>query len=273
MQLRTVPARHALQWIRGGFALYRRSPQALAANVLMMWLSLIFAGMVLIPLATWLLPESVAPWVAQLPLALLLPALSVGVFNACNDIANGETTHPLRVFSGLARHPRRLLALGGLYYCCSLLALAITALTDDGALIAAMRDSSLLTGDKVDTGLLSRSALILMALTTPVMMANWFAPVLVALRDLSPVKAAFFSFVACWRNLGAFTLFGAALMGVFWLGPTVFATMLTLIHPTLGLFVMSLLPLLLLPVIYSSFYANALDVFPELGPAPEHAPD
>ena len=32
---------------------------------------------------------------------------------------------------------------------------------------------------------------------------------------MPPVKSLFFSIVACWRNMGAFTLYGLAWMGVF----------------------------------------------------------
>ena len=35
---------------------------------------------------------------------------------------------------------------------------------------------------------------------------------------MSPVKSLFFSIVACWRNMGAFTLYGLAWAGVFALG-------------------------------------------------------
>ena len=40
-------------------------------------------------------------------------------------------------------------------------------------------------------------------------MLFWFSPILAAWHDVPPVKAMFFSFVSCWRNRGAFIVFGA----------------------------------------------------------------
>jgi hypothetical protein len=39
-------------------------------------------------------------------------------------------------------------------------------------------------------------------------MLFWFAPVLTAWHGVPPIKAMFFSLVTCWRNRGAFIVYG-----------------------------------------------------------------
>jgi uncharacterized membrane protein len=49
-------------------------------------------------------------------------------------------------------------------------------------------------------------------LLCPLIMAYWYAPVLVGWHALSPGKALFFSFVACARNWRAFLVYSLALL-------------------------------------------------------------
>jgi hypothetical protein len=77
----------------------------------------------------------------------------------------------------------------------------------------------------------------------PVSLAFWHAPALVHWHGVPPVKSLFFSFVACVRNAGAFTMYGLAWFGVIavilaasalatavspWLGGVVFGAASTL---------------------------------------------
>lgn len=269
MQAHKLPAARGWLWVKAGFTLYRRNPFALAANVMLMWLTLMVAGMLLVPVLTQLLPESVAPWIAQAPLALLLPALSVGIFDVCRQIDHGTPVLPFAMYSGLRRNLPQLIVLGLVYYVGSLIALGITTLSDGGLLLDVMQGRQKIDDPALDADGLLKSALLLMTLTMPVMMANWFAPLLSAWRDVPPIKAAFFSFVAFWRNFGAFFIFGLGISLVLWLVPMVIGATLSMLSPTLGATAALMLPMLLVPGLYGAFYANALDVFPGLqdGPA------
>lgn len=264
MQALKLPAASGFAWIKAGFALYRRNPFALAANVMLMWLVLMLAGTVLVPVIAAVLPESLAPWIAQAPVALLLPALSVGVFDVCRLVDRGDPVHPFALFSGLKRNPRQLLILGLIYYVGSALALGVTTLIDGGLLIDVMQGRKKLDDSTLDAGNLLRSALLLIVLTLPALMANWFAPLLSGWSQVPAVKAAFFSFVAFWRNFGAFMAFGLGMMVVFWLLPGIAAAIATMASPTLGATLAMMLPLFMVPALYAAFYANALDVFPGL---------
>ena len=50
------------------------------------------------------------------------------------------------------------------------------------------------------------------ALPAPVMMATWYAPLLVFLHDIKPAAALYLSLLACLRNMRAMMLYGLALM-------------------------------------------------------------
>jgi len=264
MQVQRFGFARGPQWLVEGFRLYRLNPFSLAANLMLMWLALMFSGLLLMPFASLILPAAVAPWIGQLPLALLLPALSVGMLNACEDLRQGRPLSPVRVFSGLQRNAPRLFVLGAIYYVGTLVALAITSAMDDGMLLETMRDSSKLAAEDIDSAGLLRSMLTLVVLSLPAMAANWFAPALTGWRGIPPVKAAFFSLVACWRNLFAFIGYALTVLALFWLLPSLFGGIIARGSPQLGASVILLLPMLMLPALYASFYATTRDVLPEL---------
>eukprot|EP01041_Mallomonas_annulata_P022433 gene22433-42727_t len=57
-----------------------------------------------------------------------------------------------------------------------------------------------------------------MLLYLPLSLLFWHAPGLVHWHGVPPVKALFFSIVACVRNFGAFLVYGLGWLGVFLLG-------------------------------------------------------
>ena len=57
-----------------------------------------------------------------------------------------------------------------------------------------------------------------MALYLPLSLMFWHAPALVHWHDVSPIKALFFSLVACIRNFGAMAVYFFSWLGVFVLG-------------------------------------------------------
>ena len=49
----------------------------------------------------------------------------------------------------------------------------------------------------------------------PLSLLFWHAPALVHWHGIPPLKALFFSFVACFRNLGAYLVFGLIWFSIF----------------------------------------------------------
>ena len=104
-----------------------------------------------------------------------------------------------------------------------------------------------------------------LVLFLPLMMAYWFAPVLVAWHGLPPGKALFFSFVACTRNWRAFVVYAISLVLVGALLPSLLIGVLSSVFTGLaGLASVALtllIILVLLPTVYASFYVSYRDVF------------
>jgi uncharacterized membrane protein len=114
-----------------------------------------------------------------------------------------------------------------------------------------MRDL-LIAGRRVDENELqevmssSLSALLVaLSLSIPLMMAAWFAPLLVIFKNMTALEAMRISFFACVKNIVAFQIYGFILIVL-----TILATM----PYGLGLFV-------LVPTLFASIYASYQDIF------------
>ena len=82
---------------------------------------------------------------------------------------------------------------------------------------------------------------------------------------ISAAKAMFFSFVACSRNWRAFLAYALGLMLVVMV-PSLLIGVLALVSPLIGQLFSIALPAVFIPVVFASFYANALDVFGTITP-------
>jgi len=96
----------------------------------------------------------------------------------------------------------------------------------------------------------------------PLSMLFWHAPALVHWHGVPPLKSLFFSWVACWRNLGAFSVYLLAWAGVFMSGVAVVLA----ISSALGgvdMVAASLVPgaLLMAAMFFTSIYFSVRDCF------------
>jgi hypothetical protein len=88
-------------------------------------------------------------------------------------------------------------------------------------------------------------------------MLFWFSPILAAWHDVPPIKAMFFSIVSCWRNRGAFVVFGALWFAV----ATTVSLGLSVLMQALGAgdFAFAVLmpaTMIVTTMLYCSFYAT-----------------
>src|SRR5690606_10222083 len=198
MQIRLLPALAGWRWVMNGFALLRRQPVALLAitflNLLLMSLS------VLVPLI-----GSIAPLV-------LAPVLMVGLMRAVRTADEGRMPLPSMLFAAFredgGRAWRPLLLLGAFNAAATMLALALAAVADGGALMR------LATGSVEDAGTAAfdeRSLWLAVAVFVvayvPVQMAMWYSPLFVAWHRTPVAKSLFFSLFAVWRNRYAFVVY------------------------------------------------------------------
>lgn len=250
MQLIEVPAKTGYVWFRQGIWLFRRNPLA--------FITLFFTYLLAITLV------SMVPVIgAALPL-LFIPGIAVGFMAACRDTVAGKPVMPTILVDGFRSYghvaTQRLLVLGVVYVVSMVLVFAASSLVDGGALFSAMMGATGETSPTPETLAAQGTvgALFLAtALYLPVAMLFWFAPVLTAWHDIPPAKAMFFSVVSCWRNRGAFTIYG-----LLWFGVALGTSLaLSLVLQALGagayaLTLMMPVTIIIVTMLYCSFYAT-----------------
>lgn len=245
MQAKQLPLQRGWAWLYEGYLLWRRNPALLTFAS--------FGYLLIIVLI------SAVPLIGQPIAQLLIPVFALGVLNTCKAIAEGRRAGPDILFSGFKSNLQALITVGGIYLIGSLLVLAATLLLDGGTMMSLMKGE--VEGEELADPNLLPSMLIALTLSTPVIMAYWFAPLLVGWWGISAPKAMFFSFIACLRNWRPFLAFGLAIMLVFGLIPGVVLGLVGALVPLLSSLLLLLLPLVLVPVLFASFYINAREVF------------
>lgn len=194
----------------------------------------------------------------------LMPAVTVMTLNACRDIENDIPVRPLRLW-GLLGQPGmapRLLGMGAIYAASVLVAGFV-------AFLPFMQDIAAAAETVTEA---SGMAPLYAAVQTPLMLFGilyliiaalfWHAPVLVAWHQISVRKALFFSGVACWRNKGAFVVYGLV-WGTLVLALEVLSGLLQSlgVSPGLSAFIQMPLSFVMAAGLYCSFYPTYVSVF------------
>jgi hypothetical protein len=232
VQARIVAAARGVGWIGDGWRLFRVAPLA--------WLALVFAYWLLISVV------SLVPYAGLVAAAVMVPALSVGFMAAARAAERGERVELGLLFEGFRRNPAPQLALGVVYFLCLCAAIGASSLADGGALAR-----MLLAGGRPDPAEVQPDELGAAAIT---------AALLVAWHAASPAKALFFSAAAFLMNWRAFAAYGAAcLAGTLALSAAMLFGAAALGVPPMALVTPVLL--VLLPLLFASFYASYRDVF------------
>jgi hypothetical protein len=253
MQLLSFPSSHGLMWLAAGWRLFRRQPLPLSALVVMFWMVLAIAGSV--------------PFIGIVVAGMLAPYGAVGLMAACRAADRGELALP-NVYAQPFRNPQVRIALArlgainaGLHAIVSVVFWLLAA--DD---ISQWRVSD----GQVDAASIAENIpwdalFVATVLYAPVLMAMWFAPVLVAWHRQSPAKALFASLVACWRNRGAFFTYFITLAAIALLASFAVAEMLALFSAPLALGQMLMVPFgfLLLTIVACSLWSMYVDVVKE----------
>ncbi|MFM2111854.1 MAG: hypothetical protein RLZZ271_514 [Pseudomonadota bacterium] len=146
-----------------------------------------------------------------LAILVLLPALTLGYMVATHEALSGRFPMPtllVAAFRAGKERLRHMMVLGGLYALGFLGVMGLSAVADGGEFARLY-----LFGSGEDKDVMARpgvlaAAYLALAAYLPLSFAFWHAPALVHWHGLSPAKSLFFSFVACWRNLKALTVYG-----------------------------------------------------------------
>ena len=197
MKLQIVPARTGFVWVKLGIQAFFKQPLALTGLFFMFMAALSIINMV--------------PLLGNLVALALLPTMALGLMMATLETTQGRFPMPMlliRAFRADPKNVRAMLVLGALYAAGFVLLLAITSLFDGGEFVRKFLGIGTSEGPTAGPLEVQQGMLIFMALHLPLSLAFWHAPALVHWHGIAPGKSLFFSLVACWRNKGAYTVFG-----------------------------------------------------------------
>lgn len=251
MKLNIVTPRTGWVWVKLGFRTFFQQPLAMSG--------LFFMFMALLALASML------PFIGAALALALLPAATLGLMAATQEASKGKFPMPLILISAFRAGKQRfksMAVLGAIYAAGFLAIIAVTSLIDGGQFARLYLVGGKITEDLVRQPDFQAAMWATVALYLPLSLTFWHAPALVHWQNMPPVKSLFFSFMACYKNFGALTLFGAAWVGIFM--ATVLA--LTLVSALLGspaLANLALFPisLIFLAVFFTSIFFTYQDSF------------
>ncbi len=218
MKLNIVPARTGMAWVKLGVRAFWRQPMALAA--------LFFMTMAAMSLA------SLVPFIGPAIALTLLPSATLAMMVAAAEATQGRFPTPAVLLVAFRTGRQRLkdmLQLGALYAVGFLGIMGLSALIDGGQFAQVYLGGAPLTKEVAEDPGFQSAMWLSMALYLPLSLLFWHAPGLVHWHSVPPVKALFFSIVACVRNLGAFLVYGLGWLGVFILGGVVAAMVTALL--------------------------------------------
>lgn len=252
---RHVPAGHAVQWLIGGAALFRRAPRE--------WIMLVIAVFLIMKLTLAIHP------VLGLIAVLLAPNFMAGLAHGCQGLERGQ---PLRVgylASGFLKSAGALVTIGGIALLGQLLCAVLIVMIGGDELKAlaelgpkAYADPANADRVRALTPQIASAFLAGTLVSLPFLLATWSAPMLVFFDNMKPIPAMVLSLWACLKNIGAFLLLGAILIAA-----------LVMLMP-LGVLTGELdLGLWLLgPILAPAVYVSYRDLFPPAVSKPDEPP-
>jgi hypothetical protein len=228
---RPVEAGRGWDWIASAFALFKKQPG--------IWILLL-----LVYFACYIAIALVPLFIGGIANLVLTPVFGAGIMLGCKALEEGGKLEIGQLFAGFKRNTSNLVVLGVLTLVGWVAVLLVVSLVIGGGSFWA-----LLRGDAagfVGLGItLLLAILVGLALATPLYMALWFAPALIALNDIAPVEAMKASFSGCLKNIVPFLVYGVVVIVL---------TVIAAIPFGLGL-------LILVPVVVASIYTGYRDVF------------
>lgn len=251
MKLNIVPARTGTQWVKSGMQTFFRQPLALS-GLFFMFLALLSV-------------VSIVPLAGGVLALVLLPAATLGFMAATQEATRGKFPMPTILISAFRAGQQRLrsmLVLGVLYAAGFGAIMAVSSLADGGKFARLYLMGGEISTQVVTAPDFQTAMWIFVALYLPLSLMFWHAPALVHWHGVPPVKALFFSVVACMRNFGAFTVYGLTWVAVFVGGSMVISLFAVLIgSPQAAAMAMLPAALLLAAIFFTSVYFTFRDCF------------
>lgn len=244
MEARSVRAAHGWAWIIAGTRLFLRSPAQ--------WIGVLLVLFVAMKLVNYV------PVLALLAV-LLMPVFLAGLMDGCRSLAEGRRLEFTHLLSGFRKNAAHLVTLGGIYLVGNLLILMIVAQIGGEAftmIAGTLAKNAPVAPDQAEqlqaaAALVTRAALVGTALSMPLLMALWFAPLLTFFDNVKPLPALKASFVGCLRNILPLSLYGLVIL----------AAMVVLVPFGLKIGLYDIGLWLIAPVFVPSIYASYKDIY------------
>ncbi len=258
MKLNIVPARTGLTWVKLGITTFIKQPLAMSG--------LFFMFMAMLSVAT------LVPFIGAALALALLPAATLGLMAATQEATKGRFPMPsilISAFRAGKQRMRAMMVLGALYAAGFLAVMGVSALVDGGQFASLYLVGGKITEELVMQDNFQMAMWVAMALYLPLSLLFWHAPALVHWHGVSPIKSLFFSFMACYKNFGAFTVYGLAWAGVVMIAAVFLALLTTLLgNPMLAPVAMFPVMLVIAAMFFTSVYFTFRDSFT---PTPDEA--
>lgn len=246
MEPRRLQSRQGWEWIKQGYALFIKAP--------LIWIVLLF-----IWFAAALVISSV-PIIGAPLVSLLTPVIWAGLMVGCRALDQNEELELSHLFSGFKQHTSQLITLGGITLVGQFLILGLMMLAGGATLVGVLMSGQPETDPNVMLQALTGASfamLIGIVLFFLLMMAMWFAPMLVYFRNVPPVQAIKLSLRAIFHNIGPMLVYDVTFL---------FLAILATLPMGLGW-------LVLLPLIYTSSYTSYSDIFPPIKESGNASPE
>lgn len=229
LESRQVPAGNAWAWIVSGFNLFKANP--------VMWIVILLIYLAII------IPISFIPVIGSVVTTLLAPVFAAGMMWGCKALVLKQDLEINHLFEGFKKNTAQLIAVGGVYMLSLLVIMVMVVLTLDKDTLELIMKGQEVSPAQANAMMLP--ILIAMLFIVPILMAYWYAPVLIGLHNLTVLEAMKLSFIACLKNMLPFLLYGLIFMVIL---------VVAIIPFGLGLIVA-------VPVMMTSLYTSYVDVF------------
>ena len=243
MNIRTVDASHGWRWIAAGFVIFRKNPPAW-----LMLIAVLFVGSRIL---------FAIPLIGVIAV-LVAPNFFAGLAHGAQALEQGKPLRLAYLASGFLKNAAQLITIGGVSLIGQFLMLMAMMLVGGETISGISKTMSTGSASPEAMEAMRAAAPRMMAamavgftVSLPLMMAVWFAPLLVFFDDAKPLPALILSLWACLRNILPLLVYAiVALVPLVILTPF----SLALRQPDLGLW-------LLAPILVPSIYVSYKDLF------------
>ncbi|MBF0225015.1 MAG: hypothetical protein HQK76_06125 [Desulfobacterales bacterium] len=259
-----VNAMRGWAWIVDGFKLYKPNKWIWILNILI--LSVISLLIILIPFG-------------DIILQLFFPVFIGGIMSGCYAQNNGYSLKVKHLFTGFNDNISSLMIIGGFNLLGTIIIVSFIVIlgiivngSDFLKVIATLQEGNQINPETarqlIIFGIIA--FLVGVALFTPLIMATWFAPVLITLHSLRPLSAIRLSFMGCVRNMLSYLVYGLVFL-IILLTPLIIPMGLAFLVKTSSIFISIILLFMalyfclmffvMIPTCFASIYFSYKDIF------------